>query len=230
MQTRIVSRALAAEALGTLLLVATVVGSGIMAQRLTHDSALQLLSNSLATGANLFVLIAIFAPVSGAHFNPAVTLALTIRREVSPGKAILYMAAQIAGGIVGTWTAHAMFALPILEVGATARAGSGQWFAEGVATFGLVLTILATRQRGDLAVAVTVGLYIVAAYWFTASTAFANPAVTVARALTASFSGIRPMDVPPFAAVQYAGATAASICFSYIFSKKSGQSAEAPHQ
>ena len=201
-----------------------------MAGRLTHDGALQLLSNSLATGANLFVLIAIFAPVSGAHFNPAVTLALTIRREVSPGKAILYMAAQIAGGIVGTWTAHAMFALPILEVGATARAGSGQWFAEGVATFGLVLTILATRQRGDLAVAVTVGLYIVAAYWFTASTAFANPAVTVARALTASFSGIRPMDVLPFAAVQYAGATAASICFSYIFSKKSGQSAEAPHQ
>lgn len=219
MNSRIPVRALAAEALGTLLLVACVVGAGIMAVRLTPDAALQLLCNAIPAGAILFVLIALFAPISGAHFNPAVTLAMILARRMAPFTAALYLPAQIAGGITGTFLAHAMFALPILTEGVTARSGAGQWLAEGVATFGLVLTILGCRKRSDLTVAVAAGLYIAAAYWFTASTAFANPAVTLARGFTASFSGIRPQDVAPFATAQCLDAIFATICVNWIFSK-----------
>jgi glycerol uptake facilitator-like aquaporin len=199
-----VRRALAAEALGTMLLVAGVVGSGIMAQRLTGDVALQLLCNTVATGAILTVLILMFAPVSGAHFNPAVTLAFMLRKKIAAGKALAYAASQIAGGILGTFAAHAMFAMKIVAAGATARSGFGVWFAEAVATAGLLLTVFGCSGRREVAAAV--GLYIAAAYWFTASTSFANPAVTIARAFTPSFAGIRPDDVAPFVAVQLATA------------------------
>lgn len=210
-------RALAAEALGTAFLVAGVVGSGIMAERLTQDPALALLCNTVATGALLSVLILIFAPVSNAHFNPAVTLAFALRGEIGVGRAVAYVAAQIAGAIAGTGTAHLMFGLKILSVGIHARSGAGQWFAEGVATFGLLLTIFGCVARKDDRVAYAVGLYIVAAYWFTSSTSFANPAVTIARALTPSFSGIRPLDAPGFVAAQCAGAILAVIAASYLF-------------
>lgn len=212
------TRALAAEALGTMLLAACVVGSGIMAERLTPDAALQLLCNAIPTGAILFVLIVLFAPVSGAHFNPAVTLAMILRRRIATRTAVLYLPAQIAGGIAGTFLAHAMFALPLLAEGAAVRTGGAQWLAEGVATFGLVLTILGSHRRSDLTIAAAAGLYIAAAYWFTASTAFANPAVTVARAFTATISGIRPLDVAPFAVAQCVGAIIASLCINLIFS------------
>jgi len=193
---------LGAEALGTLLLVAGVVGSGIMAQRLTHDVAMQLLCNTLATGALLTVLILIFAPISGAQFNPAVTLALSLRREISTTRALLTVIAQLSGGIAGTFLAHLMFALPMLAAGTTVRTGPAQWLAEMVATAGLLLTIFGCRGQGARVVAPAVGLYIAAAYWFTSSTSFANPAVTLARALTPSFAGIRPYDVPGFVLAQ----------------------------
>lgn len=217
MHGRELTRALAAEALGTLLLVTCIVGSGIMAGRLTQDAALQLLCNAIPTGALLFVLIMLFAPVSGAHFNPAVTLAMMLSRRIAPRTAIYYLPVQIAGGIAGTFLAHAMFALPAFAAGIVARSGWGQWLAEGVATFGLVLTILGSRRRSDLATVAAVGLYIAAAYWFTASTAFANPAVTFARALTATISGIRVTDAGPFAAAQCIGAVMASLCVNLIF-------------
>lgn len=200
------SRRLVAEALGTALLVATVVGSGIMADRLSSDVAVSLLGNTLPTGAILVVLITIFGPISGAHFNPAVTLVFALRREIETKAALAYVAAQIAGGIAGTLLAHAMFELPILQVSATARTGSGQWIAELVAAFGLVLTILAgLRSRPD-SIPWLVGLYITAAYWFTASTSFANPAVTIARAFSNTFAGIRPADLPGFIAAELLGA------------------------
>jgi glycerol uptake facilitator-like aquaporin len=199
-------RRLAAEFLGTMLLVATVAGSGIMADRLTDDVALALLGNTLPTGAMLVVLITIFGPISGAHFNPAVSLVFALRGEIERRSALLYVGAQIAGGIAGTFLAHAMFDLPILQMATTVRSGAGQWIAEAVAVFGLVFTILAgIRFRAD-AVAWLVGLYITAAYWFTASTSFANPAVAIARSLTDTFSGIRPADVPGFILAEIAGA------------------------
>jgi glycerol uptake facilitator-like aquaporin len=210
-------RAAAAEALGTLLLVTGVVGSGIMAQHLTHDIALALLCNAAATGALLVVLILIFAPVSGAHLNPAVTLALYMRGEIAAGRAALYGAMQIAGGMAGTVLAHAMFSLPLFALGVTVRNGSGQWLAEGVATFGLLLTIFGCRAGGYRVVAAAVGLYIAAAYWFTASTSFANPAVTLARALTPTFAGIRPWDVPPFLLVQFVAAVLAAATARWLF-------------
>ena len=195
-----------AEALGTALLVATVVGSGIMASRLTNDIAISLLGNTLPTGAILVVLITILGPVSGAHFNPAVTLAFALRREIDARAAIAYVVAQIVGGIAGTFLAHAMFELPILQASVTVRTGAGQWLAEAVAAFGLVFTILAgLRFRSD-AIPWLVGLYITAAYWFTASTSFANPAVAIARALSDTFSGIRPVDLPGFIAAELLGA------------------------
>ncbi|ESX61962.1 aquaporin family protein [Mesorhizobium sp. M0923] len=200
------SRRLVAEALGTALLVATVVGSGIMADRLSNDVAVSLLGNTLPTGAILVVLIAIFGPISGAHFNPAVTLVFALRREIETNAALAYVAAQIAGGIAGTFLAHAMFELPILEVSATVRTGGGQWIAELVAAFGLVFTILAgLRSRPD-SIPWLVGLYITAAYWFTASTSFANPAVAIARAFSNTFAGIRPADLPGFIAAELLGA------------------------
>ncbi|MCP9232957.1 aquaporin family protein [Mesorhizobium sp. LMG 17147] len=200
------SRRLAAEALGTALLVATVVGSGIMADRLSNDVAVSLLGNTLPTGAILVVLITIFGPISGAHFNPAVTLVFALRREIETNAALAYVAAQIAGGITGTLLAHAMFELPILQVSATVRTGSGQWIAELVAAFGLVFTILAgLRSRPD-SMPWLVGLYITAAYWFTASTSFANPAVAIARAFSNTFAGIRPADLAGFIAAELLGA------------------------
>lgn len=210
------ARRLIAEAFGTLLLVAGVVGSGIMAQNLTHDMALALLCNTLATAALLTVLILMFAPLSGAHFNPAVTLALFARGEIAIVPAFAYAAAQILGGICGTVLAHAMFALPLVALGDTARTGAGQWLAEGVATFGLVLTIFATRSSLER-VAASVGLYIAAAYWFTSSTSFANPAVTLARALTPTFAGIRPGDIPIFIGVQLIAALLAAFFARFLF-------------
>lgn len=199
-------RRLFAEALGTALLVATIVGSGIMAQSLTTDTAVALLGNTLPTGAILVVLITILGPISGAHFNPAVSLIFALRRELPWRDAIFYTSAQIVGGILGTIIAHAMFAAPLLEVSQHIRTGSAQWFAEAVAAFGLVVVILAGLSFQRTAVPWLVGLYITAAYWFTASTSFANPAVTIARALTDTFSGIRPADVPGFILAQLAGA------------------------
>jgi glycerol uptake facilitator-like aquaporin len=202
-------RRLAAEALGTALFVAAVVGSGIMAESLTKDTALALLCNTLATGAILVVLITIFAPISGAHFNPAVSLVFALKRDLPAGETGAYIAAQIIGGVLGTIAAHLMFALPLIEASQKARTGGPQWFAEAVAAFGLVTVILAGIRFAHAAVPWLVGLYITAAYWFTASTSFANPAVAIARALTNTFSGIRPLDLPGFMIAEFAGALAA---------------------
>ncbi|MBY5810565.1 aquaporin [Rhizobium leguminosarum] len=200
------SRRMVAEALGTLLLVATVVGSGIMADSLTDDTALALLGNTLATGAILVVLITILGPISGAHFNPVVSLVFALRRELPVSSVPAYIAAQIAGGIAGTMLAHTMFDLPLLQASETVRTGGAQWLSEVTATFGLVFVIFAgVRFRAD-AVAWLVGFYITAAYWFTASTSFANPAVAIARSLTYTFSGIRPIDLPGFIAAEVIGA------------------------
>ena len=200
------TRRLVAEALGTALLVATVVGSGIMAETLSKDVGLQLLGNTLPTGAILVVLITILGPVSGAHFNPAVTLVFALRREIEANAALAYVAAQIAGGVAGTLLAHAMFELPLFDFSMKVRTGSAQWLAEAVAAFGLVATILAGIRFNRPAVPWLVGLYITAAYWFTASTSFANPAVAIARSLTNTFSGIRPIDLPGFIASELVGA------------------------
>ncbi len=200
------SRRLFAEALGTAFLLATVVGSGIMGETLAGGNvALALLGNTLPTGAILVVLILIFGPVSGAHFNPAVSIAFAWRGELKRRDLAAYIAAQIAGGILGVFAAHAMFDLPILQFSAHVRSGPPQWFAEIVATFGLLLTIFGCVARAPQAVAFAVGLYITAAYWFTASTSFANPAVTIARGLSDTFAGIAPMGVPGFIAAQLVG-------------------------
>ena len=204
------SRRLGAEFIGTAFLLATVVGSGIMAERLAGGNvALALLANAIATGAILTVLITMLGPVSGAHLNPAVTLAFALRREIGAGAGASYAAVQVAGGIVGVLAAHLMFEEAAFQVSSTGRTGPAQWFAEWVASFGLVLTILITLKQRAAAVPMAVGLYITAAYWFTASTSFANPAVTLARALTDTFSGIAPAHVPMFVLAQLAGAVAA---------------------
>lgn len=207
-------RRLAAEALGTSALLATVVGSGIMAARLAEgNGALALLGNTLPTGAILVVLIMGLGPVSGAHFNPAVTLAFLVRREIGLAMAVAYMVVQIAGGAAGMLAAHAMFDLALLQASTKARTGTAQWFSEWVATFGLVGTIFCVLRFRAEAVAYAVGLYITAAYWFTASTSFANPAVTVARSWTDTFSGIAPADAPAFILAQIIGAlSAAGLC------------------
>jgi glycerol uptake facilitator-like aquaporin len=198
------------EFLGTAFLLATVIGSGVMAQRLAGgNGALALLCNTLPTGAILTVLILIFGPVLGAHFNPAVTLAFTLRGELPWPIAATYVVTQICGAVVGVWAAHVMFELPIWQFATTIRTGSGQWFAEAVATFGLLLTILGCITRAPGAVAYAVGLYITAAYWFTASTSFANPAVTLARAMSDTFAGIAPAGVIAFILAQLAGMLAA---------------------
>ncbi|OSI20994.1 aquaporin [Bradyrhizobium canariense] len=209
-------RRLAAEALGTGILVATVVGSGIMAETLTRDVALALLCNTLPTGAILVVLITVLGPISGAHFNPAVTLVFTGRRELPVNDAALYVVAQIAGGIAGTMAAHLMFGLPLLDFSAKMRTGGPQWFAEAVAAFGLIATILAGIRFQRTAVPWLVGLYITAAYWFTASTSFANPAVAIARSLTNTFSGIRPADLPGFILAELCGALAAMLLMNWL--------------
>lgn len=209
-------RRLAAEALGTAFLVATVVGSGVMAQSLTQDVALALLGNTLATGAILVVLITMLGSISGAHFNPAVSLVFALKGELSARDAALYAVAQIVGGVVGTLAAHLMFALPLLELSTKARTGGAQWFAEWVATFGLVAAILAGLRFERASVPRLVGLYITAAYWFTASTSFANPAVAIARCLTNTFSGIRPVDLPGFVAAQALGAVCALAAMNWL--------------
>ena len=218
-------KALAAEGLGTALLLATVVGSGIMAERLTSDVALALLCNTLATGAILFVLILLFAPISGAHFNPAVTLAAALTSKITAPRAVAYVGAQMIGAILGVWLAHLMFDAPVFVLGLKTRTGMGQWLSEFVAAFGLVLLILGTTQRKLEAIAAAVGLYITAAYWFTASTSFANPAVTLARALTPTFAGIRPMDAPAFIAAEFAGALAAVAVAAFFFPPQKAASA-----
>jgi glycerol uptake facilitator-like aquaporin len=216
MQSFDLPRRLVAEALGTALLVATVVGSGIMAESLTRDVALALLGNTLPTGAILVVLIAILGPISGAHFNPAVTVIFALKRELTPRDALFYILAQIAGGIVGTMMAHAMFALPLLDASMKMRSGGAQWLAEGVAAFGLVATILAGIRFERASVPWLVGLYITAAYWFTSSTSFANPAVAIARSMTNTFSGIRPADLPGFVAAELCGAVVALMLMRWL--------------
>jgi glycerol uptake facilitator-like aquaporin len=199
-----------AEFLGTAFLLAGVVGSGIMAAKLAGgNGALALLCNTIPTGAILTVLILTFGPVSGAHFNPAVSVALALRGQLPASATALYIGAQIVGGIVGTWVAHLMFQLPVWQVSATVRTGAGEWLAEAVATFGLLLTILGCAARTPSAVPYAVGLYITSAYWFTASTSFANPAVTIARALSNSYAGIAPAGVPAFIVAQMCGTLAA---------------------
>jgi glycerol uptake facilitator-like aquaporin len=217
------SRRLAAEALGTGLLVATVVGSGIMAERLAGGNlALALLANTLPTGAILVVLILALGPISGAHLNPAVSLTMAMGGALSRRELAAYGVAQILGGLAGTLLAHAMFELPLLQLGMLARGGVGQCVAEFVATFGLVLTILTVARFRVEAVPLAVELYITAAYWFTSSTSFANPAVTIARAFTASFAGIAPRDAPAFIAAQLAGAAAALMLTRWLLATKAG--------
>ena len=208
------ARRLAAEFIGTAFLLATVVGSGIMAERLADGNvAIALLGNTIPTGAILVVLITILGPVSGAHFNPAVTLVFWLKKQLSVSEGAAYVVVQIVGGIVGVWAAHLMFAEPVFQASMTERTGGAQWFAEGVAAFGLLFTILATLKARESALAMAVGLYITAAYWFTASTSFANPAVTIARAWSDTFAGIRPVDAPAFIMAQLAGAVIAlAVC------------------
>jgi glycerol uptake facilitator-like aquaporin len=212
------ARRLFAEWLGTAFPLAAVVGSGIMAERLAGGNvALALLCNTLPTGAILVVLILTFGPVSGAHFNPAVSAAFALRRKLRWPIAVAYVAAQIIGAVTGVWAAHLMFELPIWQFSTTSRAGGGQWFAEAVATFGLLLTIFGCAARTPAAVPYAVGLYITSAYWFTASTSFANPAVTIARALSDTFAGIAPSDVTAFIAAQLAGAATALIAGKWLW-------------
>ena len=212
------AKRLAAECLGTALLVAAVVGSGIMAERLSGGNiALALLGNTLPTGAILVVLILAFGPISGAHFNPAVSFIMALRKEHHWSKFLPYIFAQIVGACIGTLIAHGMFELPLLQLAIKSRTGPAQWFAEFVATFGLIVIILSVSRFKSETIPVAVGLYITAAYWFTASTSFANPAVTIARALTNSFSGIAPADVPMFIVSQVIGALAGFIIMNWFF-------------
>ena len=217
MSSNSLSRKLAAEALGTAFLLMAVVGSGIMAERLAGgNDALALLCNTVATGAALVVLIWVFAPLSGAHFNPAVTLFFALKREIAWGEASLYVAVQIVAAILGVWIAHAMFAMPVVEVSHKYRDGPAQWLSEFVATFGLLLTIAGGARKPDTTPAL-VGLYIAAAYWFTASTSFANPAVTIARAMSDSFAGIAPHSAPGFISAQLIAAVLAAPLLSLLF-------------
>ena len=212
------AKKLIAEALGTFLLLATVVGSGIMGETLAGgNTAVALLGNTLATGALLVVLITIFGPISGAHFNPAVTCAMLIQRRITTQEAGYYIIIQVAAGLLGVLAAHFMFDQGLLQVSEKARYGTGQWFSEALATFGLVLTILGTVKYKPDFVAVAVGLYITGAYWFTASTSFSNPAVTIARGFTDTFSGIDPNHVPIFILMQLLGAVLATLTAKFLF-------------
>lgn len=215
------SQRLAAETLGTLLLVGTVIGSGILADRLSADDAVSLLGNTIATGAILAVLILSFGPVSGAHFNPAVTVVMAIRRELPVAQAMAYILAQCAGGVLGAMLAHTMFDLPAIQIAANDRSGFTTAMSDGVATFALVLTILAVRRSRPEAVAYAVALVITAGYWWTASTSFANPAVTLARAFSDTFAGIRPVDAPGFVVAQLAGAVSGLIAYAAVFPRTS---------
>jgi glycerol uptake facilitator-like aquaporin len=211
-------RRLVAEAVGSFFLFAAVIGSGIMAEALAGGNvAIALLANTLATGAILYVLISMLGPVSGAHFNPAVTLVLAQRRDMPWREVAPYLLAQLAGGMLGAWAAHLMFDLPILQLSVKTRTGVGQWTGELVATFGLILTILGTLKHRPAAVPAAVGLYISAAYWFTSSTSFANPAIAIVRSMSDSFAGISPGDVPAFIIAQLIGAFAASVAARWLF-------------
>ncbi len=217
------ARKLTAEALGTLILVGTVIGSGIMAERLTDDVAVALLGNTLATGAILVVIILMFGNVSGAHFNPAVTFAFWLRREISARLGLAYVVAQIIGGLLGMVLAHVMFGEAIAQVSQNGRASFGEWVGEATATFALVGAILATLRHRPAAVPYAVGLVITAGYWWTSSTSFANPAVTIARSFTDTFSGIQPGHAPAFIAMQFAGAALAVVLIGWILGPESGQ-------
>lgn len=214
-------RKAAVEAFGTAMLVATVVGSGIMAETMTRDAGLALLGNTVATGAILVVLITILGPISGAHFNPAVTLVFTALRQMPVRLAAIYIGAQLLGGVAGTMIAHGMFDRALLETSGHVRTGGAQWFSEGVATFGLIAVILAGLRFERASIGWLVGLYITSAYWFTASTSFANPAVAVARSMTDSFSGIRPVDLPGFVTAELIGALAAAGFMIWLLGKES---------
>ena len=210
-------RKILAEFLGTFFLLATIVGSGIMAENLANENtAIALLGNTIATGAILVVLILVFGPISGAHFNPAVTLSFALKKQISLPHEVIYIFTQLAAGIAGVLCAHFMFDLTLLQTSENIRTGEGQWLAEMVATFGLVMTILGCVKYRPESVPFAVGLYITAGYWFTASTSFANPAVTVARAFTNTFSGIQLGDVPAFIVAQIIGAVIATIALSYL--------------
>ena len=216
------SRRLAAEALGTALLLAVVIGSGIMGERLAGGAtALALLGNTLSTGAALVVLITVFGPISGAHFNPAVTLAFVIRREISGPLALAYVAVQVIGAILGAYAAHLMFAEPVFQLSTKLRDGPAQMFSEFVATFGLLATILGCLRFRPGFTPAAVGLYITSAYWFTASTSFANPAVTLARSLSNTFAGIAPSSAPAFVLAQLVGALAGVAVFTWLLKEKS---------
>lgn len=211
-------RRLASECLGAFFLFATVIGSGIMAEHLAGgNEAIALLGNTVATGAMLFVLITMLGPISGAHMNPAVSMVAALRRELSWSDAALYALAQLAFGIVGAWAAHAMFDLPTLQLSVKARTGIGQWLGEAIATFGLLITILGTVRHRPSWVPASVALYITSAYWFTSSTSFANPAITIARSLSDSFAGIAPASVPAFVIAQLLGAIAATLLARQLF-------------
>jgi glycerol uptake facilitator-like aquaporin len=219
------ARRIFAEWLGTAFLLAAVVGSGIMAERLAGgNAALALLCNTIPTGAILVVLILIFGPISGAHFNPAVSMAFALRSELPWSVAAGYIATQITGAIAGVWAAHLMFELPVWQFSLTHRAGAGQWLAEAVATFGLLLTIFGCAARTPTAIPYAVGLYITSAYWFTASTSFANPAVTVARSLSDTFAGIAPSGVAGFIVAQLMGMAAAVVVGKWLWSDGVGDS------
>jgi len=212
------SRALLAEWLGTAMLLATVIGSGIMAETLADgNTAIALLGNTIATGAILVVLITMLGPVSGAHFNPAVTLVFALKKDITWQWAAFYIAVQILGGLAGMLAAHYMFEQPLFQLSQNIRTGDSQWFSEGVATFGLVLTILATLRAKPSAVPLAVGLFITAGYWFTASTSFANPAVTIARSFTDTFSGIYPAHAPMFIIAQFIGAVIALVVANRLY-------------
>jgi glycerol uptake facilitator-like aquaporin len=214
-------RRLAAEFLGSLFLAGVVVGSGVMGERLADGNvAVALLANTMATAAILFVLITAFGPISGAHFNPAVTLVMMLRRQTGLGVGVIYVVAQVAGCIAGALLAHAMFELPILQLSTHARAGEAQALSEGVATFALVACIILVGRAPPTAVPAAVALTIAAGYWWTASTSFANPAITIARALTNTFAGIRPVDVPAFVAAQIAGALLAAFICGWLVDEK----------
>jgi glycerol uptake facilitator-like aquaporin len=220
------ARAMWAEALGSFLLFATVIGSGVMGERLAGGNvAVALLGNTLATGAMLYVLIAMLGAISGAHFNPAVTLVMRLRGDIATSAALGHVAAQLVGGIFGVWTAHLMFDLPIFEFSTHSRTGLGQWAGEGVATFGLLLTIIGTVRMAPERVPASVALYITAAYWFTSSTSFTNPEITIARALSNTFAGISPIDVPGFVAAQIAGALLAHWAGKALFDSHAEQTA-----
>ena len=222
-----ITRRLAAEGLGSFFLFAGVIGSGIMAEMLAGGNvAVALLGNTLATGAILFVLIAMLGPVPGAHFNPAVSLVMAMRREIGWSDATLYVVAQLAGGLLGALAAHLMFDQPLWQVSLKTRTGAGQWTGEFVATFGLILTIFGTARKRPTLVPASVALYIVSAYWFTSSTSFANPAITVIRSLSNSFAGIAPGDVPAFIIAQLAGAACAAWASGWLFDERAANPGE----